>query len=103
MSYKITGSGCSIPSVVQGNEAFLNHSFLDDSGSKFDVSNETIIDKFNSITGIEQRKYIPPNLKTSDIAYHAAQKAIEDAQNPVLQAPSSWIMYPFAQIRRQLP
>ena len=80
MSYKITGSGCSIPSVVQGNEAFLNHSFLDDSGSKFDVSNETIIDKFNSITGIEQRKYIPPNLKTSDIAYHAAQKAIEDAQ-----------------------
>lgn len=80
MSYKITGSGCSIPSVVQTNEAFLNHPFLDDKGLKFDINNNTIIDKFNSITGIEQRKYIPSELKTSDIAYHAAQKAIEDAR-----------------------
>ncbi len=80
MSYKITGSGCSIPSVVQTNEAFLNHPFLDDKGLKFDINNNTIIDKFNSITGIEQRKYIPSELKTSDIAYQAAQKAIEDAR-----------------------
>ena len=83
MSHIITGSGCCIPSVVQKNNAFLNHSFLDYQGIKFDLDNETIIEKFNSITGIEERKYISSELKTSDIAHFAAQKAIEDAHvNP---------------------
>ena len=79
MSYKITGSGCYVPTVVQKNKAFLGLSFLDNQGTKFDVDNKTIIDKFNSITGIEERKYIPSELKTSDIAHLAAKKAIEDA------------------------
>lgn len=79
MSYKITGSGCYIPSIIKENKAFLGHSFLDNNGAKFDVDNETIIDKFNSITGIEERKYISSELKTSDIAYHAAKVAIKDA------------------------
>ena len=81
MSYKITGSGCYVPTVVQKNKAFLTHSFLDNQGTEFDVDNQTIIDKFNSITGIEERKYISSELKTSDIAHLAAQKAIEDANN----------------------
>lgn len=80
MSYIITGSGCCVPTVVQENKAFLNHSFLDNKGSEFEINNQTIIDKFNSITGIEERKYIASDLKTSDIAHHAAQIAIEDAQ-----------------------
>ena len=79
MSHRITGSGCCIPTVVQKNKAFLAHSFLDNQGTEFDVDNQTIIDKFNSITGIEERKYISSELKTSDIAHLAAQKAIEDA------------------------
>jgi 3-oxoacyl-[acyl-carrier-protein] synthase-3 len=79
MSHRITGSGCCIPTVVQNNKAFLAHSFLDNQGTEFDVDNQTIIDKFNSITGIEERKYISSELKTSDIAHLAAQKAIEDA------------------------
>ena len=79
MSYKITGSGCYIPTVIQKNKAFLGLSFLDNHGTKFDVDNETIIDKFNTITGIKERKYIHSELKTSDIAYFAALKAIEDA------------------------
>lgn len=79
MSHRITGSGCCIPTVVQKNKAFLAHSFLDNQGTEFDLDNQTIIDKFNSITGIEERKYISSELKTSDIAHLAAQKAIEDA------------------------
>jgi 3-oxoacyl-[acyl-carrier-protein] synthase-3 len=47
---------------------------------KLELDNQTIIDKFNSITGIEQRKYINEELNTSDIATVAAQDAIEDAQ-----------------------
>ena len=79
MNYKITGSGSYIPTVVQKNKAFIGHSFLDSQGIEFNIDNRTIIDKFNSITGIEERKYISSELKTSDIAHHAAQKAIEDA------------------------
>ena len=79
MSCKITGSGCFIPSVVQGNEDFIDHSFLNNKGSKFEINNETIIEKFNSITGIAERKYVASDLKTSDIAYQAAQNALNDA------------------------
>ncbi len=79
MSYKITGSGCCVPDVIQENKAFLSHSFLDDNGTEFDINNQIIIEKFNSITGIEERKYISSDLNTSDIAHYAAQKAIENA------------------------
>jgi 3-oxoacyl-[acyl-carrier-protein] synthase-3 len=60
-------------------QSFLRPFFFRQSGNEFDFDNRTIIDKFNSITGIEERKYISSELKTSDIAHHAAQKAIEDA------------------------
>jgi 3-oxoacyl-[acyl-carrier-protein] synthase-3 len=80
---KITGTGCYIPSVIQENEKFSNHNFLNDDGSKFDAPNEVIIEKFKAITGIEERRYASQDLMTSDIAFYAAQKAIEDANvNP---------------------
>lgn len=80
MNYKITGSGSCIPTNTQENSTFLSQSFYDDYGVKLELNNQTIIDKFNSITGIEQRKYINKDLNTSDIAAVAAQDAIEDAQ-----------------------
>ena len=80
MNYKITGSGSCIPTNNQDNGAFLSQSFYDDNGVELELDNQIIIDKFNSITGIEQRKYINKELKTSDIAAVAAQDAIEDAQ-----------------------
>lgn len=80
MNYKITGSGSCIPTNIQDNDTFLSQSFYDENGVKLELDNQTIIDKFNSITGIEQRKYINEELNTSDIATVAAQDAIEDAQ-----------------------
>ena len=79
MSFKITGSGSFIPSVVENNDRFLNNFFCDESGTGFDVDNQTIINKFNSITGIVERKYISSDLTTSDIAFQAAKNAIKDA------------------------
>ena len=79
MSFKITGSGSCIPSVIKENISFLNNSFYDECGKKFGIDNKTIIDKFNSITGINQRKYANADLTTSDLAYIAAQSAIKDA------------------------
>lgn len=76
---KITGTGCYIPTIIQGNDAFLEHEFLNEDGSKFETSNEIIIDKFKSITGIEERRYASSNYSTSDLAFFAAQKAIESS------------------------
>ncbi|WP_010521612.1 3-oxoacyl-ACP synthase III family protein [Aquimarina agarivorans] len=79
MSIKITGLGSYIPNKVIANEDFENHSFLNIDGSNFKQNNKTIIKKFVAITGIEERRYASENLNTSDMAYVAAQRAIENA------------------------
>ncbi|MCK8480078.1 3-oxoacyl-ACP synthase III family protein [Psychroserpens algicola] len=79
MSIKITGTGSFIPSRIEKNEDFYNHEFLNADGSSINSSNEVIVDKFKAITGIQERRYIKPELLNSDIAFYASEKAIEDA------------------------
>ncbi|QLE00473.1 ketoacyl-ACP synthase III [Galbibacter sp. BG1] len=79
MNIKITGTGCYIPSQVTPNSSFSAHHFLNTDGSVFNNTNEVIIEKFKTITGIEKRRYVADEFTTSDIAYLAAEKAIEDA------------------------
>jgi len=80
MSIRITGVGSYIPKIVQKNEAFQQHSFLNIDGSEIPSSNEVIVKKFKAITGIAERRYAKNHLTTSDIASFAAEKAIETAQ-----------------------
>ena len=79
MNTKITGVGSYIPSGIAPNDQFENHSFYNEDGSLFGHENAVIIEKFKAITGISERRYIKNELTTSDIAFFAAQKAIEDA------------------------
>ncbi len=79
MKIGITGTGSYLPEVITKNEDFLEHRFLGTDGNQFEHSNETIIEKFKAITGIEERRYAPPELKTSDLGFLAAEKAIQDA------------------------
>ena len=80
MNIKITGSGSSIPEKAELNSAFSNHTFFDASGSLIDSPNEVIIEKFQAITGIEQRRYIKEDQTVADIAIEAAEKTIDDAK-----------------------
>lgn len=83
MNIKITGTGSYIPNVVEKNEDFYQHEFLNEDGSIINSPNEVIIEKFKAITGIGERRYADHSLTTSDIAFYAAKKAIADAQiNP---------------------
>jgi len=83
MNIKITGTGSYIPNVVEKNEDFFQHQFLNTDGSIINSPNEVIIEKFKAITGIAERRYADLSLSTSDIAFYAAKKAIADAQiNP---------------------
>jgi len=76
---KITGTGAYIPSIKKENNAFLNEQFYNEDGSSLTSENDVIIDKFKAITGIEERRYAKPGSNTSDLAFFASQKAIEDA------------------------
>lgn len=76
----ITGTGCYIPTQNIRNEDFLNHSFYDNRGLRLDKPNREIIEKFQEITTIAERRYVTDDLLTSDIAYFAAQGAIKSAE-----------------------
>ncbi len=79
MGIHITGVGSYIPSHTEKNEDFLNHLFLDNDGTPFKNENGDIIEKFKAITGIEERRYAKPHQAASDLAFLAAERAIEDA------------------------
>jgi len=80
MSIRITGTGSYIPSIIEKNEDFYNHVFLNADGSTINNTNEVIVKKFEAITGIQERRYLKKDLQNSDIAFFASQKAIEDAK-----------------------
>ena len=79
MSIGITGTGSYIPSVTTPNKAFETSVFLDSSGTPFEHSNKVIIQKFQAITGIDERRYAKSEFNTSDLGYEAAKKAIADS------------------------
>ena len=76
----ISGSGSYLPTRKITNQYFANHEFYEQSGVRIAKSNAEIIEKFKIITGIEERRYITDDLVASDIAFLAAQQAIESAE-----------------------
>lgn len=75
----ITGTGCYIPPVIKKNDDFVAYSFFGGNNQPLNLPSQEIIKKFEQITGIEERRYAPDNLNTSDIAASAAKMAIEDS------------------------
>ncbi len=79
MSTIISGTGRYIPEQVVDDLRFQRQDFYNPDGSKIDLNNETIISKFKSITGIEQRRYLSDEKVSSDMGTIAARVAIQDA------------------------
>ena len=52
----LSGIGSYIPTQTVQNKDFLQTSFYEVNGEKITLDNETIIRKFNAITGIEERR-----------------------------------------------
>ncbi|MBV1922846.1 MAG: ketoacyl-ACP synthase III [Flavobacteriaceae bacterium] len=80
MGIKITGIGSYIPKGIATNESFESNAFYNEDGSAINHDTTVIIEKFKSITGISERRYVENELNNSDIAFFAAKKAIEDAE-----------------------
>jgi 3-oxoacyl-[acyl-carrier-protein] synthase III len=75
----ITGTGCYIPSEIKTNRDFAINTFYGEDHFPIKGSQHDVVDKLKLITGIEERRYAPADLSTSDIGAIAAQKAIEDS------------------------
>jgi 3-oxoacyl-[acyl-carrier-protein] synthase III len=75
----IVGTGSHIPSVVVPNDAFLKSEFRSADQKKIEKSNREILDQFEAITGIRERRYVSDDLVTSDIAFDAARDALQSS------------------------
>ena len=75
----IIGTGRFLPKNIVHNHDFMQHEFLTNKGEAFGSDNATIIKKFYEITGIQERKYADNDMVASDLGYHAAANAIQDA------------------------
>lgn len=79
MNSIITGTGSYIPDNIKKNTDFLNNKFFDEKKDLLTDSNTSIIEKFEGITGIEERRYLESGLLNSEIATIASQIAIKKA------------------------
>ncbi len=76
----ITGSGSYIPPVVISNDYFNDFRFFDPATrAPFERDNREIIEKFQEITNINERRYCLPEESTSVIGYKAALDALESS------------------------
>ncbi len=75
----IAASGSFIPPNRVPNDAFLQHEFWDQKGRKIEKSNAEILEQFQAITGIRERRYVADDMVTSDIATEAARAALHSS------------------------
>ncbi|RYY69698.1 MAG: ketoacyl-ACP synthase III [Chitinophagaceae bacterium] len=75
----ISGTGSYIPPVIKTNKDFTQHNFYGEDNKKIDNDPLDIVNKFEQITGISERRYATADMDSSDMAAIAAKLAIEDA------------------------
>lgn len=75
----ITGTGCYIPEVIKTNLAFIKQDFYAEDAQLIATASQEVVDKFQDITGIEERRYAADNINSSDMATIAARRAVDDS------------------------
>jgi 3-oxoacyl-[acyl-carrier-protein] synthase-3 len=75
----ITGTGSFIPPEIKTNLDFTGNVFYGEDSRPLDTAPAVVVQKFRQITGIEERRYAPSNMDSSDMATIAAERAIKDA------------------------
>ncbi len=96
----ITGTGSYIPPNRIENHEFLQSEFYDSAGNKLQKEPEYIVNKFQEITTISERRYVSDDLNTSDIAYYAAKAAIENAEIEMEELDYVIVAHNFGDVRK---
>jgi 3-oxoacyl-[acyl-carrier-protein] synthase III len=76
----IIGTGSHIPAVRVPNSHFLENDFRGSDQKALGKTNAEILQQFESITGIQERRYATDDQVTSDLALEAARDALESSQ-----------------------
>ena len=76
----ITGTGSYIPPVIKTNRDFTIHNFYAEDHKRIETDPLEVVNKFEQITGIAERRYATEDLLASDMAAIAAKIALDDAQ-----------------------
>jgi 3-oxoacyl-[acyl-carrier-protein] synthase-3 len=61
------------------NDHFLHHDFRGPDGLPIEKPNQEILEQFEAITGIRERRYAPDHMVASDLATEAAEDALGDS------------------------
>lgn len=72
-------SGCYLPEQKITNAAFLSRQFYDTEGRRLEQDNGYIVKKFEDITEIQERCYALPEQRASDLAFLAANDALQSS------------------------
>lgn len=72
----IVGTGRYLPEQVVPNSSFLGHTFFGPDHKPIDKDNAEILERFEAITGIKERRYALDDQLTSDLAALAAEDAL---------------------------
>ena len=72
----IVGTGCTIPKRRVTNAQMLSREYWGPDGKKIDKPNPQILEQFESITGIAERRYASDDQVASDLAALAAEDAL---------------------------
>ena len=77
MGSTFRGFGSYIPEITVKNKDFHSNTFYDENNNLIDADSQVITDKFEKITGIQERRYVTNDLVTSDIGIKASLEAIK--------------------------
>jgi 3-oxoacyl-[acyl-carrier-protein] synthase III len=75
----IAATGSFIPPTRVPNDAFLQSDFRTTDGKPLGKENAEILQQFESITGIRERRYVDKGVFASDIGYEAAKDALQSS------------------------
>jgi 3-oxoacyl-[acyl-carrier-protein] synthase III len=75
----IAGTGSYIPDNVVPNNDFLQSTFYNQEKSVIETPNIDLINKFQKITNIDERRYADDGIVTSDMAFYAAEAALKSS------------------------
>ena len=66
----ITGTGCYIPTEIKTNKEFALNNFYGEDHKPLNTPSANVVERFQQITGIEERRYAPPELNASVLGHN---------------------------------
>ena len=75
----IVGTGSHVPTRCVANAEFTGREFYGPGGARMDRAAPEVVERFEAITGIRERRWVPDNLVASDIAALAATEALQSS------------------------